>query len=161
MSGRIDRIPIESALSQCRTLFLVQLATPSRRVETITENLDAEKPFRYDLDVERYVYLDEWTHDKLPTSVNSSDKSPKLQAGDTIEAATVMDFMRLHVSRRYYNEGVRKIPIYDCLDVPEINDNKQQRLLFVTNFQANRGLFKVLGAAPLSLLDRSQFQSKN
>lgn len=161
MSGRIERIPIKSAIPQCRALFLVQMASPPQRIEIINENTEAKDPFHYELTVERYVYLEEWTHDQTPTTLFSNNKGPTLKPGDVFEGATATELMGLHVARRYYNEGVRKIPIYDCLDVPEIKDNKEQRLLFITGFQGDTHLFKVLGAAPLSQLDKSHFQTKN
>lgn len=161
MSGRINRIPIESAFPQCQSLFLARLATPPQRIELIQENLEEKSPFQYELSVGRYIFLEQWTHEKLSPNLYRDKENPELLPEAIIETATVMEFMNLHVARRYHNEGVRKIPIYDCLDVPESNDDKALRLLFVTQFHYASRLYELLGAAPLSALDQSLFQSKN
>lgn len=158
MSGRINPIPLKDALAQATTLYLVQAASPAQRVETIQDKDKADPPFQFELNIERYLFLEEWVLKDQPSSICSGLKAPK--SGEIIEAASVEDLLRLRVSRRYHYEGVRKIPIYDRLDIHQSPKDKDKALLVVNGFDARMKLYKILGAAPISLINSEQFQSK-
>lgn len=158
MSGRINPIPLKDALAQATTLYLVQAASPPQRVETIQDKDKADPPFQFELNIERYLFLEEWVLKDKSTTICSGLKAPT--SGEIIEVASVEDLLRLRVSRRYHYEGVRKIPIYDRLDVHQAPKDNDKALLIVDGYDARMKLYKILGAAPIDLINSEQFQSK-
>ena len=169
MSGRINSISPRDALSQCQALFQVRLASPSRRIQDIVEEVHEEVreendhspsklvPFQFKLYIQRFILLSRWVHSTTPSNSISID-SPKLDVGDIVEVATVQNFMSLQVARLAHFEGVRIIAIYDRLDLPEPSDSEESQLLFIQSYRPEYHVFSMLGAAATRELSEFSFQ---